>query len=74
MRPLMKLAFGQLLVKLIDPQLKRHMAFWESELSQSEWFAGDDFTAADIQMSFALEAASARAGLDANYPKAWAFL
>jgi glutathione S-transferase len=43
-------------------------------LTKSEWFAGNDFTAADIQMSFALEAASARAGLDERYPKAWAWL
>lgn len=74
MRPLMKTAFGQILTKLIDPQLKQHIAFWEGELSKSEWFAGSEFTAADIQMSFALEAASARAGLDESSPKAWAWL
>jgi glutathione S-transferase len=50
------------------------MAFWESELSKSEWFAGDAFTAADIQMSFPLEAASARGGLGHDHPKAMAFL
>jgi len=50
------------------------MAFWEGELSKSEWFAGNEFTAADIQMSFPLEAASARAGLEQGHPKAMAWL
>ena len=33
----------------------------EAELARSAWFAGDEFSAADIQMSFPLEAAAARA-------------
>ena len=74
MRPLMKLAFAPLLSRIVEPQLKQHIAFWEGELSKSEWFAGNEFTAADIQMSFPLEAASSLAGLDARYPKAMAWL
>ena len=58
----------------VDPQLKQHMEYWESELAKSEWFAGNAFTAADIQMSFPLEAASARGGLEQGHPKATAFL
>ena len=46
----------------IDPQLKLHFGFIESELSKSEWFAGDSFSAADVQMSFPLEAGIPRAG------------
>jgi len=41
----------------------------ESELGGSEWFAGSEFSAADVQMSFAVEAAAARGGLDARYPR-----
>lgn len=74
MRPLLTAAFGKVLTRLVEPQLKRHIEFWEGELSDSEWFAGGEFTAADIQMSFPLEAATARAGLDARYPKAMAWL
>jgi glutathione S-transferase len=48
--------------RLIQPQLDNHLGYWESELARSEWFAGDQFTAADIMMSFPLEAAAARAG------------
>jgi glutathione S-transferase len=46
----------------IDPNLERIVAYIESELGRSGWFAGDTFTAADIQMSFPVEAAAARAG------------
>ena len=44
----------------IDPNLERIVAHIESELGRSGWFAGDAFTAADIQMSFPVEAAAAR--------------
>jgi glutathione S-transferase len=36
------------------------MAYIESELGKHTWFSGAEFTAADIQMSFALEALSVR--------------
>jgi glutathione S-transferase len=74
MRPLMRSMSNQVLRTLVNPQLEQHMAFWESELSKSEWFAGDAITAADIQMSFPLEAAAARGGLEQGHPKAMAFL
>jgi glutathione S-transferase len=74
-RPVANRIFGAALATLVDPQLKRHMVFWEGQLETSEWFAGDDFTAADIQMSFPLEAAAGRAGLsEQQHPKAMAFL
>ena len=59
---------------MIEPNLKRQLDFMESELARSEWFAGDEFSAADIQMSFPVEAAAQRAGLDASRPKLTAFL
>jgi glutathione S-transferase len=58
----------------IDPQIKLHLDYLEGELGKSTWFAGNEFTAADVQMSFPLEAAAARAGLDARRPKLMAFL
>jgi glutathione S-transferase len=58
---------------MVDPQLKTHMDYWEAELGRSDWFAGPEMTGADIQMSFPLEAATARAGAG-NYPKIKAFL
>ena len=53
----------------IDPQVALHLDYLEAELGKSAWFAGDDFTAADIQMSFPLEAAATRGGLGAHRMK-----
>jgi glutathione S-transferase len=58
----------------IGPNIKRHLDFIEAELGAHAWFAGEQFTAADVQMSFPLEIAVARAGLDAGRPKTMAFL
>jgi len=60
--------------RFIGPQLRLHLDYMESELGKSQWFAGNEFTAADIQMSFPLEAAESRAGLDASRPNLTAFL
>src|SRR6266513_65312 len=70
LRPLVRKLSNQALTTLLKP----HMAFWESERGKSEWFAGNQFTAADIQMSFPLEAAAARGGLEQGHPRAMAFL
>ncbi|MES2118500.1 MAG: glutathione S-transferase [Pseudomonadota bacterium] len=58
----------------IQPQIEQHLDYLEAELSQHLWFAGAEFSAADIQMSFPLEAAAARAGLDGRRPHLRAFL
>ena len=59
---------------MVRPNLKRQLDYMESELGRSAWFAGDALTGADIMMSFPLEAAAQRAGLDASRPKLMAFL
>jgi glutathione S-transferase len=59
---------------LLDPQIGSHFMFLEGELGKREWFAGADFSAADIQMSFPLEAAAARAPMVRQMPKLAAFL
>jgi glutathione S-transferase len=48
--------------------LANHFDWLESELGSRDWFAGEEFTAADVMMSFPLEAARARAGLDESRP------
>jgi glutathione S-transferase len=58
----------------VSPNLTRQLNFMEGELGQHMWFAGPEFTAADIQMSFPLEAAAQCAGLDASRPKLMAFI
>ncbi|MEP3226458.1 MAG: glutathione S-transferase [Parasphingorhabdus sp.] len=44
------------------------LVWLESELSSRPYFAGDELTAADVMMSFPLEASQARAGLDDRFP------
>ena len=56
------------------PQIARHLDYMESELAKFRWFAGDEFTAADIQMSFPLEVAVKRAGLGPKRPRLVEFL
>lgn len=60
--------------EFITPQIKLHVDYIESELGKSTWFVGDEFTAADIQMSFPTEAVAAQVGLDASHPKLINFL
>ena len=73
-RPVARAIAGRARDSFIAPQISLHLDYMEGELSKSLWFAGNDFTAADIQMSFPLEAAAARGGLDAARPKLMAFL
>ncbi len=53
----------------VQAMLDDHLDWLESELAGRPWFAGDDFTAADIMMSFPLEASCQRGGLDGRRPR-----
>ncbi len=73
-KPVAKGIAAKVKALMVEPNLKRQLDFMEGELTRSEWFAGPEFSAADIQMSFPVEAAAQRAGLDASRPKLTAFL
>jgi glutathione S-transferase len=73
-KPIAKGIAHKVMSSFVDPQLKLHLDYLEGELGKSEWFASNEFSAADIQMSFPLEAFAARGGLDASYPRLSAFL
>lgn len=73
-RPVARAIAKQVKNVMVLPNLQRNLDFMEAELAKSEWFAGDSFSAADVQMSFPLEAAAARGGLDAGRPRLWDFL
>jgi glutathione S-transferase len=51
----------------IDPEIDNHLAHANAALGAGDFFVGDRFTAADIEMSFVLDAAGARGGLE-RYP------
>jgi glutathione S-transferase len=73
-RPIARGIAQKVKASYIMPQIAQHLAYLESELGKSTWFAGNEFSAADIQLSFVLEAAAARGGLGEKYPKLMAFL
>ncbi|GAA0193692.1 glutathione S-transferase [Brevundimonas nasdae] len=73
-RPLIKAVSDKTIATLVAPQLRAAVGFWEAELTRSEWFAGDQFTAADIIMSFPVEAGATRAFDVADQPRLKAFL
>jgi glutathione S-transferase len=58
----------------VKAQLKLHLDFLENELADAPWFSGDRFSAADIMLSFPLEIATERAGLDETRPRLMDFL
>lgn len=72
-RPVARGIADKAMQAFVGPQLVTHLAYVESELGARAWFAGSRFTAADIQMSFPLEAAVARAGDQAG-PRIRAFV
>lgn len=73
-RPLVKRIAQRVRDSYVAPQVALHLRYLEQELAAQPWFAGDQFSAADIQMSFPLEAAAARFGLTENYPNLMNFL
>jgi glutathione S-transferase len=73
-RPVAKRIAATLRDTFIAPQVKLHLDFIEGALAARPYFAGEEFTAADVQMSFPLEAAAARAGLDRSRPRIWDWL
>ncbi|WP_426690317.1 glutathione S-transferase family protein [Rhodanobacter ginsengiterrae] len=73
-KPVARSIAHKVLRTFVDPQLRLHLDYLEGELAGSEWFVDDTFGAADIQLSFPLEAFAARGGLDAGHPNLSDFL
>ena len=73
-KPIAKAISKKVKAGYLEPQIKAHLAFVESELGKSTWLAGGRLSGADIQMSFPLEIAAALGALDDNHPKILAYL
>jgi glutathione S-transferase len=73
-RPIVRNLAQKVQASYVDPQLNLHFDFMEGELGRAEWFAGEEFSAADIQMSFPIEAGQARGMVGANRPGLAEFL
>lgn len=74
LRPVAKGIAGKVRDGYLDANVTRNLAFMDATLKKSRWFCGSLFTAADVQMSFALEAAEVRTNLADDYPHLAAFL
>ncbi|AWN14703.1 glutathione S-transferase [Salinisphaera sp. LB1] len=68
-RPIARAICGQVKKQFIRPQRLLHFDYLENELRSHEWFVGERFSAADIMLSFPIEAAMARGGTGERCPK-----
>ena len=73
-RPIAKAIADKVLDNFVKPDLKRQLAFMEQELAARPWFTGRAFTAADVMMSFPIEAAASRGAMRKQFPNLNAFL
>jgi glutathione S-transferase len=73
-RPVARAIARRAKASFVQPNIDRNLDFMEGELARGDWFAGREFSAADIQMSFPVEAARVRGGLDEKRPRLMAFL
>lgn len=73
-KPIAKGIAGKVRAGYLDANVRRNLAFMEASLGDSDWFCGDELSAADVQMSFAIEAAEVRTSLRDDYPRLAAFL
>ncbi len=72
-RPIARQLCAKVQAKLIDPNLATALGFIEAHLGTHAWFAGEQISIADFQMSFAVEAALARGANPADYPRLAAY-
>ena len=63
-KPISKKIQGQVEENMIGNGLDKMLNMMEQHLSKNHWFAGSEFSAADIQMHLAVVGANAGAGLN----------
>jgi len=68
-KPVVRGVADKVMSSFVQPNIDGQLRFMDDELAKRRWFAGAAFSAADVMMSFPLEAAAARAGLDDRYPR-----
>lgn len=73
-RPIVRQIAEKVKAQFVNPQLTLHFNYIEGELGKAPWFAGGEFTAADVQMSFPVEAAMSRGGIRTTHPNMAAWL
>src|SRR3546814_4163256 len=74
LRPLVRRISAQVIQRYVSPQIAVHLDYLETQLNAAPWFAGEQFSAAAIQISFPIEGAEAAGVLGANRPNLSGFL
>ncbi len=72
-RPVARALCKQVQAKLVDPNVNTALAFMDQHLAKNQWFAGEQISLADFQMSFAVEAALSRGTTAEQYPHLQAY-
>lgn len=72
-KPLTRAVAGKVDEAFTQPEIDLHAGFLESQLADREYFCGDTFTAADVQMSYPVEALveRGRPGVSVTRLRAW---
>ncbi len=73
-KPIARGIADKVLSSFVQPNIDNQLQFLEGELARRPWFAGAGFSAADVQMSFPVEAAAARGGDLGAFPQLRDFL
>jgi glutathione S-transferase len=73
-RPIAKRLTGQVMTRYLQPQIDAHLGVIDAHLSDNEWLAAGRFTAADVQLGYALVASSGRTGWGEKYPAIGAYI
>ena len=73
-RPVTKAINAQVSKEFLDPNIERGLQHLEQTLNGQDWLLGDTLTAADIMMSFPVEGAAVRFGLEKSYPNIHAYM
>lgn len=73
-RPVVRGIGDKLMKTYVGLEIAKHLDYVETEIGRTPWFTGEEFSMADIQMSYPIEAATRRGGLDASRPNLWQWL
>ena len=73
-RPIARRIAAEVGRQFIDPNVQQIVAYIDVWLQQHRWFAGEELSAADIQMSFVMEALASQEALCAPYPAVQAYV
>ena len=73
LRPILRPVMNRVFTSFVEPQLRTHADWWETAIAETGWFAGSEFSAADVMMSFPVETGAQRIGYSGR-PALTAFL